>query len=176
MSYNIDENGFIYCDLDNNVYAPDGDWMRLDQEFHDSPAGSSSSGSAESPYDGSSELSSEPESEVSTTISTISTTSSTTTSRNVRKRARGCRRKSDDEVDNLDNTKRCRNSRQQRNEEVEQDKKELERVMKENKELQERIDNTEYWLNEAARLFMEMHELEPAYYNEILKTTEDNFK
>ena len=165
MSYSIDEDGFIYYDLDSNVSAPDGDWMRLDHPSSGFSAGSS--------FDGSTELSSESESELSTTTST---TSSTTASRNVRKRARGCRRKSDDEVDNLDNTKRCRNSRQQRNEEVEQDKKELERVMKENKELQERIDNTEYWLNEAARLFMEMHELEPAYYNEILKTTEDNFK
>ena len=160
MSYKFNENGFIYYDLDNNVSAPDGDWMRLDQELQDSPARSPSS-----PFDGSTELSSEPESELSTTTATTSRTSrtsSTTTSRNVRKRARGCRRKSDDEVDNLDNTKRCRNSRQHRNEEVEQDKEELERVTKENKELQEIIDNTEYWLNEARRLFMEMHEHESA--------------
>ena len=175
MSYNIDENGLIYYDLDNNIYASRGDWMEL--EFYDSPKGSSSSGyssagspydgssesspaSARSPYDGSSESSPEPESEVSTTSTTTSsTTSSTTTSR---KRGRGCRRKSDDEVENLDNTKRCRNSRKQRNEERDLDMKELDRVTKEYDDLKERVDNTEYWLNEARRLFMEMHEHESA--------------
>ena len=171
MSYNIDENGLIYYYLYNNIYVPRGDWMEL--EFYNSPKGSSSSGysSAGSPYDGSSESSPsqagspydgsseswpEPESEVSTSSTTTSsTTSSTTTSR---KRGRGCRRKSDDEVENLDNTKRCRNSRKQRNEERDLDMKELDRVTKEYDDLKERVDNTEYWLSEARRLFLEMHE------------------
>merc|ERR1719471_380016 len=130
----------------------------MELESYDSPKGSSSSGysSARSPYDGFSESSPEPESELSTTSTTTSsTTSSTTTSR---KRGRGCRRNSDDEVENLDNTKRCRNSRKQRNEERDLDMKELDRVTKEYDDLKERVDNTEYWLSEARRLFLEMYE------------------
>merc|ERR1719379_1732933 len=57
---------------------------------------------------------------------------------------------------NLDNTKRCRNSRKQRNEERDLDMKELDRVTKEYDDLKERVDNTEYWLSEARRLFLEM--------------------
>ena len=36
--------------------------------------------------------------------------------------------------------------------------KELDRVTKEYDDLKERVDNTEYWLSEARRLFLEMHE------------------